>query len=91
MSIIDLPGGVDLVWAVLSLLCVPAVTWFKATKAAAYAGGISPKVLYSAVRAGKLRAAKIGAGRNLLFCEAFIDEWLRATVEPVARSKETGR
>jgi len=65
--------------------------WMKAPKAADYAGGISPKILYSAVRAGKLRAAKIGAGRNLLFCETFIDEWLGATVEPVDRSKEQGR
>ena len=58
--------------------------WMKAQKAADYAGGVSPKILYSAVRAGKLRAAKIGAGRNLLFCEAFIDQWLqRSAGEPV--------
>ena len=27
---------------------------------------------------GKLKAAHIGAGRNLLVCELFIDEWLNA-------------
>ena len=58
--------------------------WFKAPKAADYAGEISPKILYSAVRAGKLRAAKIGAGRNLLFSEEYIDEWLQAVTKPAA-------
>ena len=79
-------------WLVVSLLlCLPAVTWFKAPKAAKYAGGISVKVLYSAVREGKCQVAKIGAGRNYLWCEAFIDEWLRATVEPVKQSVDDVR
>ena len=78
-------------WPVISLLCVPAVTWMKVKKASEYALDVSPKIIYSTVRAGQLRAAKIGAGRNLLFCEEFLDEWLRATVEPVDHSQETGR
>lgn len=53
------------------------MTWAKADEAAAkWAGGVNPKILYRAVREGKLRAARIGAGRNMLFCEAWIDEWL---------------
>ena len=73
------------------LLCVPGVAWFKAPRAAEYAGNISVKVIYAAVRSGKLRAAKIGSGRNILLCEAFIDDWLQATVEPVEHRKEAGR
>ena len=54
--------------------------WKKAAPAAQdWCGGINPKVLYAAHAAGKLKAAKIGAGRNLLFCEAWCDEWLVAS------------
>ena len=61
----------------------------KAPAAAAYAGGISTKTLYAAVAAGKLKAARIGAGRNLLFCEHWIDEWLRSaeTMTSVTRGE----
>jgi hypothetical protein len=60
-------------------------TWLKVPKAAKEnAGGVSPKVLYAAIRQGKLKAARIGSGRNILVCEAFIDEWLmRSAGEPV--------
>jgi hypothetical protein len=58
------------------------VEWKKAPDAARdWAGGISPKALYAAVKAGKLKAARIGAGRNLLFCEQWCDEWLLASAE----------
>ena len=57
------------------------MTWMKAPREAEYAGGVSTKILYAAVRAGKLRAAKIGGGGNLLFCEEFLDEWLQAAVD----------
>jgi len=63
------------------------MVWFKATKAAEYAGGISVKVLYAAVRQNKCRAAKIGAGRNLIWCEQFIDEWLMGAVERTEQEK----
>jgi len=53
------------------------MTWLKADEAArTWCGGVSPKVLYSAVKAGKLKAARYGAGRNLLFCEEWCTEWL---------------
>ena len=61
--------------------------WLKAADAAReWCGGVSPKLLYSAVKTGRLRAARIGAGRNLLFCEVHCTEWLMATVEPTARA-----
>jgi excisionase family DNA binding protein len=57
------------------------VTWKKVPEAAKeWAGGTSPKTLYAAIRAGRLKAARIGAGRNVLVCEQFVDEWLKASV-----------
>ena len=56
--------------------------WLKASEAAReWAGNVAPKTLYRAVRDGRLKAARIGAGRNLLFCETWIDQWLQATAE----------
>ncbi len=58
-----------------------AAGWMKAPAAAAYCGGISTKVLYRAVRERRLRAARIGSGRNVLFHPDLLDEWLTSTVE----------
>jgi hypothetical protein len=56
--------------------------WLRAKDAAReWCGGTSPKLLYKAVKRGELKAAPIGSGRNLLFCEPWIDEWLRASAE----------
>ena len=65
------------------------MTWMKAPAAAVYAGGISTKVLYAAVRNGDLRAARIGAGRNLLFRAIWLDEWLEGTAK-TPRQRDTG-
>lgn len=66
--------------------------WLKAAAAAEqWAGGISAKVLYAAVKAGKLKAARIGAGRNLLFCETWIDEWLKASARDVPPQQNVRR
>ena len=56
------------------------VIWMKISKGAKYADS-SPKVLYSAARAGKLRVAKIGAGRNMITCDTWIDQWLQAAAD----------
>ena len=54
--------------------------WKKVRDAAkAWAGNSHPKTLYAAIRAGELKAARIGAGRNFLVCEAFVDDWLQAS------------
>lgn len=65
--------------------------WKKATEAARdWCGGVDEKTLYRAVKEGKLRAARIGAGRNLLFCEAWCDEWLTASANaPRSTGEET--
>lgn len=66
--------------------------WLK-VKAAAdeWAGGISAKVLYAAIKANKLKAARIGAGRNLLVCEAWVDDWLKASARDVPPQESVRR
>jgi hypothetical protein len=58
--------------------------WKKAPgAAAAWCGGVSPKVLYAAHTAGRLKAAHVGitSRRNLLFCEEWCQEWLLTSAE----------
>jgi hypothetical protein len=56
------------------------VIWKKAPDAARdWCGSVNPKLLYAAVKTGRLKAARIGAGRNLLFCEMWCDEWLTSS------------
>jgi integrase len=66
--------------------------WKKAPDAAReWCGGVNPKILYAAVKAGKLKAARYGAGRNFLFCEAWCTEWLLASAtERASRGKAAG-
>lgn len=55
--------------------------WLKVPAAAKeWAGGVNPKTLYTAIRAGHLKAARIGAGRNVLLCEAYVDDWLKNSI-----------
>jgi hypothetical protein len=51
--------------------------WMKIGPACEYLGGINPKTLYAAVRAGQCQAGEIGAGRNLLFCDEWLDEYAK--------------
>ncbi len=62
--------------------------WMKVDAARKYAGGVGRKILYKAVASGQLRAARIGAGRSLLFSTTWIDEWL--TTSAAARKEEDG-
>lgn len=52
------------------------MTWLKVDAACAYAGGLDRKTLYAAVRAGDLMVARVGTGRNILFADCWIDDWL---------------
>ena len=55
--------------------------WKKVPEAATeWAGNVSPKTMYGAIRAGKLKAARIGSGRNVLICEQYVDAWLTSSV-----------
>jgi excisionase family DNA binding protein len=50
--------------------------WLRVTDAAKRAQ-CGSKILYSEVRAGRLRAARVGGGRALRFRAEWIDEWLQ--------------
>jgi excisionase family DNA binding protein len=52
------------------------VRWMKIDEACRYAGGVSRKTLYGAIREGRLQAGRIGAGRNLVVSDVAIDRWL---------------
>ena len=57
------------------------MTWMKAAAAARYAGGVNTKLLYRAVRDGRLRCARVGLGRNVIPCDRWLDEWLASSSE----------
>ena len=50
--------------------------WMKIDEACRYAGGVSRKTLYGAIREGRLQAGRIGAGRNVVVSDIAIDRWL---------------
>jgi excisionase family DNA binding protein len=52
--------------------------WMTAEEMAAYAK-LSKKLIYAAVASGKLRAARVGAGRNLRGKAEWIDAYLEAS------------
>jgi hypothetical protein len=43
---------------------------------------VGPKTAYQAARDGKLRVARIGAGRNMVTCREWFDEWLVSLADP---------
>lgn len=51
-------------------------------KQAAERAQVAPWTIYHEVRAGRLRAARIGGRRELRFRPAYIDEWLEASAQP---------
>jgi excisionase family DNA binding protein len=44
---------------------------------------VGPKVVYKEIKAGRLRAARIGGRRSLRIHDEWIDQWLRDAAEPV--------
>jgi excisionase family DNA binding protein len=56
---------------------LPAVSPWLTAKDAAARARCSVKILYRAVNGGRLRAVKIGAGRNMRFRAEWVDEWLQ--------------
>ena len=65
------------------------VRWMKVGPACAHLGGISAKTLYAAVRRGDCQAAHIGAGRNLLFCESWLDQYAERCAAAGGRASTT--
>jgi hypothetical protein len=62
----------------------------KIAAACEFMGGVNPKLVYAAVRDGKLRAAHVGAGRNLMFSDEWCTEYMRQTDEDY-RNREKGQ
>lgn len=56
--------------------------WLTAHEAAGRAR-VGLKTIYREVRAGRLRAARIGGRRDLRFLAEWIDQWLLAASTPV--------
>ena len=44
---------------------------------------VGVKLVYREVKAGRLRAARVGGRRDIRIKDAWIDEWLEAMAEPV--------
>ena len=58
------------------------ITWLTADEAAARAR-VGLKTIYREVKAGRLRAAKIGGRRELRFLPDWVDAWLLAASTPI--------
>ena len=61
-----------------------ASPWLTAQEAADRAR-VGLKVIYREVKAGRLKAARIGGRRDLRFLDAYVDQWLEATVGRAAQ------
>jgi excisionase family DNA binding protein len=59
----------------------PAV-WLTVKQAAARMQ-VGPRLVYRSVASGRLRAARIGARRDLRFLPAWVDEFLIASSTPI--------
>ena len=62
-------------------MTAPTHVWLTAQEAAARAR-VGVSVVYREVKAGRLKAARVGGRRDLRFRECYIDEWLDTTVTP---------
>jgi excisionase family DNA binding protein len=49
---------------------------------AAQRAQVGRKTIYHEVKAGRLRAAKVGGRRELRFRDEWIDQWLEQTAQP---------
>jgi excisionase family DNA binding protein len=70
--------GVQLSVTPLAVTSRPTEVWLTVTQAAAWAQ-CGPKMIYRAVKTGRLRAAVIGGRRELRFRLEWIDNWLDAS------------
>jgi excisionase family DNA binding protein len=56
--------------------------WLTAEEARARAK-VGLKTIYREVKAGRLRAARIGGRRDLRFLAEWVDQWLEASAAPI--------
>ena len=58
------------------------MTWMTLKESAAYAKR-SPRMLAREIKAGRLRAARVGGRREYVTCPEWIDQWLEELARPV--------
>jgi excisionase family DNA binding protein len=68
-------SGVCDVPSILPTPSAPELVWLTVPEAAARAR-VSRRIIYAEVRAGRLRAARVGGRRSLRFRPAWVDEFL---------------
>jgi excisionase family DNA binding protein len=68
----------------------PPPVWLTISEAAQRAR-CSPKLLYSEIRRGRLRAAVIGGRRSLRLRPEWVDQWLEASATPVEITRDARR
>jgi hypothetical protein len=58
--------------------------WLRVPAIAAYAGGVGRRVVYSSIRSGQLRAARLGSSnRGVIVCHVeWVDAWISSRSEP---------
>ena len=57
------------------------IVWLTVEGAAARAR-VGPRLIYAEVKAGRLRAAKVGGRRQIRIRPAWVDSWLEAASTP---------
>ena len=69
----------------------PKAPWRNLRGAAAKTGR-GKRFLLNEIKAGRLRAALIGGRREVITCDAWLDDWLanQAAVVPLPRRQRTG-
>jgi excisionase family DNA binding protein len=60
---------------------VPVTQWFTVNEAAAYAR-VGKRTIYTEIRAGRLRAARIGGRKQFRLTPQWMDEWLINSATP---------
>jgi excisionase family DNA binding protein len=60
----------------------PHGIWLTVREAAQRAK-VGPKLIYREVKAGRLRAARVGYRRDLRFRPEYVDAWLEASATPI--------
>jgi excisionase family DNA binding protein len=62
---------------------IPTPTPWRTVSQGATRALVGPRTIYNEVRAGRLRAARVGGRRELRFKDEWIDAWLEQTSEPL--------
>jgi hypothetical protein len=59
------------------------MNWKNAQQAAVYLGNRGKRFIHREVKAGRLRAARLGGRGELVTCDAWLDEYVEQQAKPV--------